>query len=115
MSLERIRAECRSRGHTLTRALARAGVSRNAIYTLARRESVLPRSLRALAAVLGVTPTALLTEDTPREERMKRLLAEVDAIARRHPGVDRDNVRHALLALQRSPLERLQTALGRAP
>lgn len=115
MSLERIRDACRARGQTLTRALACAAVSRNAFYTLARRESVLPRSLCAVAAVLGVSPAALLTDNTPREERMKRLLTEVDGIVRRHPGADRDNIRHALLALQRSPLERLQTALSRAP
>jgi len=112
--MERIRAECRARGCTVTGALAKAGVSRNAFYSLARRDSILPRTLRALGAGLGVEPGDLLTRDDPRAEAMKVLLAEVDAIARRNPGVDRENVRHALLLLRRKPIDRLRLALARA-
>ncbi len=112
--MERIRSLSRARGMTVTSALAKAGVSRNAFYSLARRDSILPRTLRALGAGLGVEPEALLTRDDPRAEAMKALLAEVEAIARRHPGVDRENVRHALLLLKRKPIERLRLALARA-
>ena len=114
VSIERLRTVCRERGNTVTEALARAGVSRNAFYSLARRDTILPRTLRALGASLGVEPEALLTRDDRPAEAMKALLAEVDAIVRRNPGVDRENVRHALLLLRRKPIDRLRLALARA-
>jgi len=112
--MERIRSVCRARGCTVTGALARAGVSRNAFYSLARRDSILPRTLRALSAGLGVEPDALLTRDDRRTEEMKSVLAEVETIVRRNRGVDRGNVRHALLLLRRKPIDRLRMALVRA-
>ena len=41
------------------------------------------------------------------------LRAEVDEIAARHQGIDRDNVRHALILLREKPVERLKRALVR--
>jgi hypothetical protein len=105
---------CRERGDTLTGLLAKAGVSRNAFYSLARRKSVFPRSLNAVSARLGVGPGELLTGDDRRTEQMKVLMSEAEAIARRKRGVDRDNVRHALLLLRKTPIERLRMALGRS-
>ena len=105
---------CRERGDTLTGLLARAGVSRNAFYSLARRKSVFPRSLDAVSARLGVVPGELLTADDRGTEEMKSLVAESEAIARRNRGVNRDNVRHALLLLRKEPVERLRMALVRA-
>ena len=93
--MERIRSLCRARGMTVTGALAKAGVSRNAFYSLARRDSILPRTLRALGAGLGVEPEALLTRDDRRAEEMKSVLA-------------------ALLLLRKKPIDRLRLALARA-
>jgi transcriptional regulator with XRE-family HTH domain len=114
VSIERIRAVCREKGKTLSGLLDSAGVSRNAFYTLARRRSVYPRSLEAVGRILGVPPHELLTAEGHAREEMKLLLAEVDAIARRHRGVDRENVRHTLLLMRKEPIDRLRKALARA-
>ena len=115
VSVARIQELCRERGTTLTALLASAGVSRNAFYTMARRESVLPRSLRAICTRLGATEDALLTSDNRETEAMKALLAEARLIADRGGAVDYDNVRHTLLLLRERPLDRMRRALGRAP
>ena len=47
------------KGTTLTTALERAGVSRTAYYSLRRRDSILPRTIRALAGELGVEPEVI--------------------------------------------------------
>lgn len=105
---------CRQRGETLTGLLAAADVSRNAFYSLARRRSVFPRSLRAVCARLGVRPDEVLTADDREAETMKFLLAEVATIVGRDRRVDRDNIRHTLLLLREKPIERLRRALVRA-
>ncbi len=110
----RIRKICASRGLKLTGILREAGVSRNAFYHLARKRSVLPRSLRAIANRLGVAESKLLMEDPPEVRRMVHLLDETDAAMKRYPGADRDNVRHTLLLLEDLPIDRLRRALRRA-
>lgn len=115
VSIERIRSLCRGRGQTLGALLASAGVSRNAFYTLARRESVLPNSLRAICAKLGATEDAVLTSDSREAEAMKSLLAEARLIAGSHGAGDFDNIRHTLLLLREPPLDRIRRALDRAP
>lgn len=111
--MEKVAALCRRRGTGITDALRDAGVSRNAFYTLARREAVVPESLLQLAAHLGV-PTSALLDDVPAPaERMKHLAREAARIARTHSGVDADNVRHTLLLLEEKPIERLRRALRR--
>jgi len=114
ISTEHIKSLCRERGDTLTGLLAKAGVSRNAFYSLARRKSIFPRTLDAIGARLGVRPDELLTTDDRQTEAMKSLLSEADAIVHRNKGVDRDNVRHALLLLREKPVDRLRRALVRA-
>ena len=114
ISTERIKSLCRERGDTLTGMLAKAGVSRNAFYSLARRNSIFPRTLNAVCARLGVRPDELLTTDSRQTEAMKSLLSEVDSIIRVHAGADRDNVRHTLLLLREKPVDRLRRALVRA-
>lgn len=114
VSIERVKLLCRERGNTLTGLLATAGVSRNAFYSLARRDSILPRSLRAVCARLGIRPDEVLTADDRETEAMKTLLAEVDSIAGHDGRVDRDNVRHTLLLLREKPIDRLRRALVRA-
>jgi len=91
----------------------RAGVSRNAYYSLARKPSVLPASLKLFADALGVPPSELLEEDPPAVSKARRLRAEVDRIARMHHDVDRDNVQHTLLLLEETPVSRLRRALRR--
>ena len=114
ISVHRIKSLCRERGESVAGMLVAAGVSRNAFYTLARRPSILPRSIMAIAKQLGVGPGAVLTGEDRQAEEMRGLMAEVDDIARRYPGVDRENVRHALLLLKEPPINRLRRALVRA-
>lgn len=113
ISLKKIETLCRERGTSVAAMLREAGVSRNAFYTLARKDSVVPQSLIRISEQLGVSVSALLDDVLPPEQRMKRLITESNRIARRHRSVDRDNVRHTLLLLQEKPIERLRRALRR--
>jgi AcrR family transcriptional regulator len=113
ISLEKIETVCGKRGTSVAAMLREAGVSRNAFYTLARKDSVVPQSLIRISEQLGVPVSALLDDVLPPEQRMKRLITEANRIARRHRSVDRDNVRHTLLLLQEKPIERLRRALRR--
>ena len=77
LARQRVRTLARERGFTLTEALRRARVSRNAFYHLARRATVVPRSVHALGAALGVTSAALLDEaPLSPEARAAALLSE---------------------------------------
>jgi lambda repressor-like predicted transcriptional regulator len=116
LSAERIKALCESRGTCLGPLLAAAGVSRTAYYSLVRKESVLPKSVGAIARTLGVPPRAILDELPAAERKARDLAEEVDRIVRRHPGASREDVRHTLLLLEEPPIERLRRALirGRA-
>jgi transcriptional regulator with XRE-family HTH domain len=113
ISLEVIKDKCRQQKITLSELLKQAGVSRNAFYTLAREDSVLPKSIRTIAKSLNITPSEFLTEDDQEMEKMKLLLNKVDDIARKYKKVDRDNIRHTLLLLREPPIERLRRALIR--
>jgi hypothetical protein len=90
-----------------------AGVSRNAFYTLARKDSVVPQSVIRISEHLGVSVSELLDDVLTSTQRMKRLTAESNRISKRHRVVDRDNVRHTLLLLEEKPIERLRRALRR--
>lgn len=113
VSSNKIETLCRREGTSLATVLREAGVSRNAFYTLARRDSVVPHSLIRIAERLDVRVSALLDDAPTPVERMRRLIAESNRIAKRHRGVDRENVRHTLLLLQEKPIERLRRALQR--
>lgn len=113
ISLEVIKDKCRQQNITLSELLKQAGVSRNAFYTLAREDYVLPKSIRAIAKSLNVSPLDFLTEDNKEMEKMKLLLNKVDAIAGKNKNMDRDNIRHTLLLLREPPIERLRRALTR--
>ncbi len=93
--------------------LRMAGVSRNAFYTLARRDSLLPSSLTAVAESLGVPASALLDPASTGGDRLSRLMKEIDRISKQHRSVEPDNVRHTLLLLDERPVERLRRALRR--
>lgn len=93
--------------------LREAGVSRNAFYSLARKEYVVPRSLIHIAEHLGVSVSTFLDDTYTMAQRMRSLARETDRIVSQHGEVDRDNVRHTLLLLNEKPVERLRRALRR--
>ncbi len=90
-----------------------AGVSRNAFYTLARKDSILPHSLSALAASLGARASDLLEETVEPLKKYQYLMEETQRIVEKHPSVDRDNIRHTLVLLEEKPIERLRRAILR--
>ena len=109
-----IKGLCRRRGTTLNSLLKEANVSRTAYYSLARKESVLPKSILAIAQRLDVKPSAFLDEDNPAARRMQTVLNDVSAVLQRNPEANPDNVRHTLLLLYEKPVDRLRRALLRA-
>ena len=114
ISSDKLKAFCHKKQQNLKRVLHNAGVSRNAYYSLARKDSVLPKSLIAIADQLDVQPSAFLEEGSRVEQRAQRLLATLDKIIKHNKKADRDNVRHTLLLLQEKPVNRLRRALLRA-
>jgi transcriptional regulator with XRE-family HTH domain len=102
----------RASGESLTALFERAGVSRTAYYSLARRSSILPRTVRAIAAALGVSESELL-EETPVAPVDHPRLRKAREICSRHPDADFHNVWHTLTLLEQSPLERLRGSLRR--
>jgi transcriptional regulator with XRE-family HTH domain len=104
---------CRERGTSLGEGLQAAGVSRNAYYTLARKSSVLPGSIERLAKTMGVPASSLLTDEPAIPAFAKRLVRAIDEVARDHPEMDRDHIRHVLILLDEPPIERLRGALRR--
>jgi hypothetical protein len=114
LAMDRVRTLCAKRGTNLSALLRDANVSRNAFYTLSRKPSVLPRTVRALAAGLGVQPSAFLIDDPPPLEKAHLLIKQIDAVECRFKIHDRDNVRHTLLLLREKPIDRLRRALTRA-
>lgn len=105
---------CSRKGTSLSELLVRARVSRNAFYSLARKDTVLPRSISAIAAQLNIRPAEFLEEEDALASKSRFMLREVDKVADKNPGVDRDNIRHMLLLLEEKPVERLRRALVRA-
>ena len=116
LSAEKVKKTCHSRQLQLGEALERAGVSRTAYYSLIHNDSVLPRSLLALADFLGVEPAGLLERTVGPALRARLLLRKLERILAAHPEAGRENVRHTLLLLEESPVERLERGLlrGRA-
>lgn len=113
LASENVMRLCRAQGLSVDRLLKNAGVSRNAYYSLCRKESILPASIRRIARELEVPEDTLLEESASAETAMRRLLWEAGKIARKNPGVDPDNVRHTLLLLEEKPEARLRRALLR--
>ena len=117
LSSERIKGLCRSRGLHLGELLAEARVSRTAYYSLVRKGTVLPRSVRAIAGTLGVAPSEILDEPSRLERRTRELIKELERILAKHSRAGREDVWHTLLLLDQKPIERLQRGLlrGRRP
>ena len=76
LSLEKVKLLCYQQDTTLGSMLREAGVSRNAFYTLARNEAVVPQSILQVAARLDVPVSELLTDTVPPAERMRSLASE---------------------------------------
>ena len=114
LSMDKVEYECRWRDLNIGEMLREAGVSRNAFYSLARKDYVVPSSLILIAERLHISVSALLEETDTPAERMKSVIAESERISKRYPGIDRDTIRHTLLLLSEKPVERLRMALRRA-
>ena len=114
ISPDKLKALCEKKQQNLKQLLHNAGVSRNAYYSLARKNSILPRSIIAIANQLDVQPSAFLEEELLIQQKAQFLLETLDKIMKRHKKADRDNVRHTLLLLQEKPINRLRRALLRA-
>lgn len=114
LAADKVRRLARARGLTLSEALRRASVSRNAFYHLARRSTVVPRTVIALGAALGVPSSELLDEaPTSNDKRPATLLREARRIHARNPQSSFDNIWHTLWLLEVSPAERLRRSLIR--
>lgn len=116
LSAKRIKRRCARLGITLSQMLEQANVSRTAYYSLTRRESVLPGSVRAIADQLGVAPSRILVEADAAERRAAVLLRVAKKVVRKNPGASFENVWHTLMLLQDPPIDRLRRSLlrGRA-
>jgi hypothetical protein len=114
LARDKVHLLARARGLTLSEALRRAQVSRNAFYYLARRPTVVPRTVHALGEALGVCASELLDETPPSpDDRAAVLLREARRIHARHPRSSFENIWHTLWLLEVSPAERLQRSLIR--
>jgi hypothetical protein len=107
-----VRSLARQRGLRLGLALRRAGVSRTAFYSLARRPTVLPKTITSLARVLGVPPARLLREESA-SSRSEDLLKEARRIRAHSRGVQFETLWHTLNLLELTPSERLARSLIR--
>ena len=109
-----VREMARRQGLSLAGALRRAGVSRTAFYSLARRPTALPGTVTALARTLGV-PTSRLLREEPDDgrRRAEALVREARQIRARRPRSTFENLWHTLSLLELPPAERLVRSLVR--
>src|SRR5882672_4007566 len=110
---EAIRRRCAARGVTLSLVLREAGVSRTAYYSLRRRDSVLPKTVLSLAAVLDAPASELLDDSRSEDRRGRRRVNAAKRIAGESHGTTFKNVWHTFALLDEPPLERLNRALRR--
>lgn len=103
LSVQKVRELCATRHLNLSAVLRQAGVSRTAYYSLARKPSILPKSILRIAQHLKVNPTALIDNDEATLQVIRQLQDSTDAICRQSPSVDRDTVFRTLQNLQLPP------------
>ena len=113
LSSQKVKKACQRRHLQLKEALEGAEVSRTAYYSLVRCDTVLPKSLLALADFLETEPGELLEKTVGAGVRARLLLRKVERIVASHPGTDRDNIRHPQLQLEDPPVDRLERGLLR--
>lgn len=111
---DKIKTLCRRRHTSLEALLHQAGVSRTAYYSLIRKESVIPKSIRIIARTLNVPVSRILAESAASPLNIREWKRILLRIQRRHPQCDPDTIRHTLLCLQDKPIERLKRGLIRA-
>ena len=104
---------CRKRHISLGSLLREAGVSPNAFYTLTRTESVVPKTLTAVARQLGVSVSQIVRDSSSPQESLSLLMKEANRIIDSHKNLNPDNIRHTLILLDEKPIERLRRALRR--
>lgn len=114
IALERLKRICAEQKLTLSELLQASGVSRNAFYSLARQDSILPRSIRTIANRLQVPPSSFLIDDGSDMQKGLSLISQLQEIVTQHADIDPDNIRHTLILLQERPIDRLRRALRRA-
>ena len=114
ISSEKIKKLCMKKNLPLIRLLEKSGVSKNAYYSLIKKDSILPRSIILLAKELGVNPLTLLESEDKRVKKIYAIFKTVNKIVKENRGVSPDNIRHTLILLQEQPLDRLRRALIRA-
>ena len=88
-------------------------MSRTAYYSLARRPSVLPNTIHALAQALDVRTIDLLDDDPPADQLARARLREAVKICQISPAASFENVWHTLCLLDELPIERLNRSLTR--
>lgn len=113
IDVDKIKESCIEQGFTLTEALDRAGVSRNAFYTLARKKNLLPKTVSDVAEALGLEESEILRESLTPEAQVRKLYQDVERIVSKETIHEPDNVRLTLQLLEKQPIERLRTALTR--
>jgi transcriptional regulator with XRE-family HTH domain len=113
----RIRRLARELGLPLTALLRRAGISRTAYYSLARRPTVLPKTIHALAEALHVPIAEILEEPAPAlSVKVLRRLESARAICAADSAASFENIWHSLCLMDLAPMDRLNRSLirGRA-
>lgn len=116
LSAREISKLCTRRGTSLLALLASISVSRTAYYSLVRKESVLPGSVRSIAGALGVKPSAILDQVPDSSWPVQARVRLARSIVAHNPGATFENVWHTLVVLDDPPIERLRRSLlrGRA-
>ena len=113
ISSTKLRLLCAERHMGISSLLREAGVSRTAFYSLARKGSILPRSIERIAAHLQVRPSAFIDDDGSLFQRVRDLQSQTEAIHQTNRKLDRDVIYRTLANLELAPLERLRRALIR--
>ncbi len=111
--MNQIKRLCARRGTTLQTLLASVSVSRTAYYSLVRKDSVLPASVRSIAGALEVTPSSILDEDPDLAWHVQARVRQARSIVANNPGTMFENVWHTLAVLDDPPIERLRRSLLR--
>jgi len=113
LSPEKIKNLCKKNKLKLKELLTKAEVSPTAYYSLTNKDSVLPKSIHALAETLGVNPSDLLEKENKEVAKIRRLQKRLEEIMEEHLHADRENIWHTLLLMELSPEERLERTLRR--
>lgn len=114
LNVQRIQTICAEKDKTLGEVLRKARVSRTAYYSLARKDSIIPRSIGRLAVAMDVPVCNLVEDEESMRAGMRRLATQAEEMADAHKGVNPEDVRHTLILLKYPPAERLRRALRRA-